>query len=157
MIDSQPVRALRAALYRRMERPEHGDQDLQGWRNRLLNGLCAVAFWLGLMAFVPSMWAGLRQGRLPMVATDARVEGILTVGERASGVPFSGEDRQVALTLARQAQAALENARLQRVREAKQRQDRELQIAREIQTGLFPSGPPELSGFEVAGESKLFE
>lgn len=53
-----------------MERPEHGDQDLQGWRNRLLNGLCAAAFWLGLLAFVPSMWAGLQQGRLPMVAMD---------------------------------------------------------------------------------------
>ncbi|HWW68836.1 MAG TPA: ATP-binding protein, partial [Duganella sp.] len=70
MIDSPPVRALRAALYRRMERPEHGDQDLQGWRNRLLNGLCAVAFWLGLLVLVPSMWAGAQQGRLPMVAMD---------------------------------------------------------------------------------------
>jgi sigma-B regulation protein RsbU (phosphoserine phosphatase) len=82
------------------------------------------------------------------------VEGVLAIGERASGLPFSEEDREVALTLARQAQAALENARLQRVREAKQRQDRELQIAREIQAGLFPSGPPDLSGFEVAGESR---
>ncbi len=61
---------MRAALYRRMERPEHGDQDLQGWRNRLLNGLCAVAFWLGLFVLLPSMWAGMQQGRLPMVATD---------------------------------------------------------------------------------------
>jgi len=53
-----------------MERPEHGDQDLQGWRNRLLNGLCAAALWLGSLALVPSMWAGIRQGHLPMVATD---------------------------------------------------------------------------------------
>ena len=70
MIDSPPVRALRAALYRRMERPEHGDQDLQAWRNRLLNGLCAAAFWLGLLAMVPSMWAAAEQGRMPLVATD---------------------------------------------------------------------------------------
>ena len=70
MIDSPPVRALRAALYRSMERPEHGDQDLQGWRNRLLNGLCAAAFWLGLLALLPSMWAALQQGRLPLVTTD---------------------------------------------------------------------------------------
>ena len=53
-----------------MERPEHGDQDLQGWRNRLLNGLCAAAFWLGLLALLPSMWAAVQQGRLPLVATD---------------------------------------------------------------------------------------
>lgn len=53
-----------------MERPEHGDQDLQGWRNRLLNGLCAAAFWLGLLVLAPSMWAGAQQGRPLMVATD---------------------------------------------------------------------------------------
>jgi len=53
-----------------MERPEYGDLDLQGWRNRLLNGLCAVAFWLGLLAMVPSMWAALQQGHLAMVAAD---------------------------------------------------------------------------------------
>jgi signal transduction histidine kinase len=49
---------------------EDGDQDLQGWRNRLLDGLCAVAFWLGLLVVVPSMWGGARQGHWPLVATD---------------------------------------------------------------------------------------
>lgn len=101
---------------------------------------------------------GLLEARLalavPMVATDARVEGVLAIGERASGLPFSEEDREVALTLARQAQAALENARLQRVREAKQRQDRELQIAREIQQSLLPSAPLSVPGFELAGDSR---
>jgi signal transduction histidine kinase/FixJ family two-component response regulator/HPt (histidine-containing phosphotransfer) domain-containing protein len=70
LIDSPPVRALRAALYRRTETPEHGDQDLQAWRTRLLDGLCAVAFWLGMLAVLPSMWAGARQGHWPLVATD---------------------------------------------------------------------------------------
>lgn len=70
MINSLPARTLRAVLYRRLQTPEHGDQDLQGWRNRLLDGLCAAAFWLGLVAIVPSMWAGVRQGGLPLVATD---------------------------------------------------------------------------------------
>lgn len=49
---------------------EPGDQDLQGWRNRLLDGLCAVAFWLGLLVVVPSMWGGARQGHWPLVVTD---------------------------------------------------------------------------------------
>ncbi|MHA4870077.1 ATP-binding protein [Duganella sp. PWIR1] len=70
MIDSPPVRALRAALHRHTEMLEDGDQDLQGWRNRLLDGLCAVAFWLGLLVVVPSMWGGARQGHWPLVATD---------------------------------------------------------------------------------------
>ena len=70
MKDSQPVRALRAALHRHMEPLEHGDQDLQGWRHRLLDGLCAVAFWLGLLVMLPSMWGGARQGHWVLVATD---------------------------------------------------------------------------------------
>jgi signal transduction histidine kinase/CheY-like chemotaxis protein len=48
----------------------HGDLDLQGWRHRLLDGLCAVAFWLGLLVIVPSMWGGARQGHWPLVMTD---------------------------------------------------------------------------------------
>ena len=99
----------------------------------------------------------LEQARLALavpLSTGAGVEGVLAIGERASGMPFSQEDREVAETLARQAMAALQNARLQRVREEKQRQDRELQIAREIQHSLFPSRPPEVQGFEVAGESR---
>jgi sigma-B regulation protein RsbU (phosphoserine phosphatase) len=69
-------------------------------------------------------------------------------------MPFSDEDRDFAQTLARQAAAALENARLRRLREEKQRQDRELQIAREIQHSLFPQRHPEVPDFEVAAESR---
>lgn len=89
---------------------------------------------------------------LPLGAGDT-VEGILAIGGRASGTPFSAEDRAVAAALARQAGTALENARLQRVREEKRRQDRELQIAREIQESLLPRHPPEINGFDVAGRS----
>jgi sigma-B regulation protein RsbU (phosphoserine phosphatase) len=99
----------------------------------------------------------LEQARLALavpLSAGARVEGVLAIGERASGMPFSDEDREIAQALARQALVALENARLQLVREEKQRQDRELQIARGIQTSLFPPRPPELSGFEVAAESR---
>jgi sigma-B regulation protein RsbU (phosphoserine phosphatase) len=83
-----------------------------------------------------------------------RVEGVLAIGERASGTPFSDEDRAVAQTLARQATGALEGARLRRVRDQKERQDRELQMAREIQTSLLPQRPPEAPGFEVAAASR---
>lgn len=70
MIDSLPVRALRAALHRHTEMLEDGDQDLRAWRNRLLDGLCAVAFWLGVVVVVPSMWGGAQQGHWPLVITD---------------------------------------------------------------------------------------
>lgn len=89
---------------------------------------------------------------VPLAAGD-RTEGFLAVGERPWGTPFSEEDRDFVQTLARQALAALENVRLQQVRLEKLRQDRELQIAREIQQSLFPRSSPAVAGFEVAAES----
>src|SRR5262245_34372966 len=79
-----------------------------------------------------------------------RSEGLLAVGDRVSGTPFTEEDHDFAMTLARQALAALESVRLHRVRVEKQRQDREMQIAREIQQSLFPQDRPAVPGFEVA-------
>lgn len=89
---------------------------------------------------------------VPLPASDQPL-GLLAVGERPSGVPFSEEDREFAQTLARQAAAALESVRLHRVQVQKQRQDRELQIAREIQQSLFPASCPVIQGFEVAAAS----
>ena len=87
------------------------------------------------------------------LAVGGRVEGLLALGERASGAPFSEEDRDFAQTLARQALVALETVRLHQVQVEKQRQDRELQIAREIQQSLFPRHWPRVEGFELAAES----
>jgi sigma-B regulation protein RsbU (phosphoserine phosphatase) len=88
------------------------------------------------------------------LADGGPTQGLLAIGERASGAPFSAEDREVARALARQARAAVENARLRLVREEKKRQDRELQIAREIQESLLPPRAPVVPGFEMAGRSR---
>ncbi|HEV7498662.1 MAG TPA: SpoIIE family protein phosphatase, partial [Vicinamibacteria bacterium] len=87
------------------------------------------------------------------VTVGARTDGFLAVGERVGGGAFTEEDRDFALTLARQAGAALEAVRLHRVDLQKQRRDREMQIAREIQQSLFPHERPSIAGFEVAAES----
>jgi sigma-B regulation protein RsbU (phosphoserine phosphatase) len=88
------------------------------------------------------------------LAMGSSVRGFLAVGERVSGAPFSEEDREFAQTLARQALGALESVRLHRVQVEKQRQDKELQIAREIQQSLFPPATPAIPGFEVAARSR---
>jgi sigma-B regulation protein RsbU (phosphoserine phosphatase) len=88
------------------------------------------------------------------LAAGMRVDGVLAIGERSSRTPFSDEDRDFAQALARQALAAVENARLNRLRAEKQRQDNELQVAREIQRSLLPPRYPEIAGFEVAAESR---
>jgi sigma-B regulation protein RsbU (phosphoserine phosphatase) len=76
------------------------------------------------------------------------------VGEKPAGRPFAEEDLDFAAALARQAQAALEGARLHRMRLEKERQDRELQIAREIQRSLFPRDVPRVAGFELAAVTR---
>jgi sigma-B regulation protein RsbU (phosphoserine phosphatase) len=90
---------------------------------------------------------------VPLVAP-GRIAGLLAVGARPAGRPFAAEELDFAAALARQAQAALEGARLVRLRLEKQRQDRELEIAREIQRGLLPKAGPQVPGFELAGESR---
>ena len=87
------------------------------------------------------------------MALGGQVEGFLAVGDRLSGEPFSDEDRDFAHTLARQALSALENVRLHRVAVEKERRDREMQIAREIQQSLFPACCPTVPGFELAAAS----
>ncbi|NYE59455.1 signal transduction histidine kinase/CheY-like chemotaxis protein [Duganella sp. 1224] len=76
---------LPAFLSRRLD---HGDQDLQGWRNRLLDGLCAVALWLGVAAALPSIWASARQGHWPLVVVDlAAIAGMALLHYRR-GLPY---------------------------------------------------------------------
>jgi sigma-B regulation protein RsbU (phosphoserine phosphatase) len=88
------------------------------------------------------------------LAAGGRTSGLLVVGERAAGAPFAEEDLDFAQALARQAQAALEGVRLHQVAVEKERQDRELQIAQEIQRSLFPRRIPSLPGLELAAESR---
>jgi sigma-B regulation protein RsbU (phosphoserine phosphatase) len=83
-----------------------------------------------------------------------RTRGLLAAGERASGVTFGEEDLEFAQALGRQAIAALETVRLHGVRVEKERQDRDLQLAREIQQSLLPKEWPEAPGFEFAAASE---
>ncbi len=99
----------------------------------------------------------LRAGRFALavpLAAGGSASGLLAVGERPAGRAYGEEDLDFATALGRQAQAALQSARLHRVRLAKERQDRELQIAREIQRSLFPRTLPEVEGFELAAVSR---
>jgi sigma-B regulation protein RsbU (phosphoserine phosphatase) len=90
---------------------------------------------------------------VPLVAP-GRLAGLLAVGARPGSRPVAPEDLDFAAALVRQAQAALEAARLHIVRLEKERQDRDLVIARGIQLGLLPKTSPRVAGFEIAGESR---
>ncbi len=91
---------------------------------------------------------------VPLGPAGSSAGGLLAVGERPVARPYAAEDLDFAAALARQAQTALESARLHRVGLEKERQDRDLQIARQIQQSLFPPVLPQVQGFELAAISR---
>jgi len=146
---------LRLALGRGLGRPGRGEPMPPEPARGALDGLVAPV----PTSALPDGWLRRELERCRLVLAvplraGSRVEGLLAIGERASGMPFNPDDLDFARALALQAVGALETARLLRVRDEKQRQDRDLQIAREIQAGLFPTRPPDVPGFAVAAESR---
>jgi phosphoserine phosphatase RsbU/P len=80
--------------------------------------------------------------------------GLIAVGDKESrrGVgPFLPSDRRTLSLFANQAALALENARLHLQALEKERLEREMQLASEIQRQILPKGAPAVPGFQVAG------
>jgi phosphoserine phosphatase RsbU/P len=85
------------------------------------------------------------------VTTKSGMLGIISVGERLGDLPFSGEDRQMLMSVAYQTAFALENRQLVEQRAEEQRLSRELEMATEVQQRLFPPCAPALAGAELCG------
>jgi len=79
------------------------------------------------------------------------LHGALLLGPRASGVPLSEEDRDFLRSLAAQAAAAFDHIRLSREWIEKQKIEKEMALAREIQRALLPDGAPAIAGWDLAG------
>ena len=80
--------------------------------------------------------------------------GLLVVADKESrrGVgPFGDADRRTLQLFANQAAIALENAQLHRQALEKQRLEREMELAAEIQRQILPKAMPEVPGYELAG------
>lgn len=89
---------------------------------------------------------------VPMFLQD-RLVGFINVGPKMSGKVYSQEDINLLSTVAGQAAIAIENARLHKSEIDQQRVREELDLARNIQQGLFPKKNPEISGLDIAGVS----
>lgn len=84
-------------------------------------------------------------------------QGLLLVADKESrrGVgPFPGSDRRTLSLFANQAAIALETAHLHREALEKERLEREVELAADIQRRLLPTRFPKLEGFELAGWSR---
>jgi serine phosphatase RsbU (regulator of sigma subunit) len=79
------------------------------------------------------------------------LHGALLLGPRASGVALSEEDRDFLRALAAQAAAAFDHIRLSREWVEKQKIEKEMALAREIQRALLPDGDPSIEGWDIAG------
>jgi sigma-B regulation protein RsbU (phosphoserine phosphatase) len=86
-------------------------------------------------------WLGV-----PLIAK-GRLLGVLNINSRKPD-RFTQRDAEVALAFANQAAVAMENARL--YQESVTRVEQELEIARQIQSNLFPSTLPQAAGLTLA-------
>jgi sigma-B regulation protein RsbU (phosphoserine phosphatase) len=101
-----------------------------------------------------SLLPGARHLLVLPIGHEGQARGLLAVADKESrrGVgPFSEEDRRSLSLFASQAAIALENARLHREALEKERLEREMELAADIQRDLLPSDLPELAGWELLG------
>ena len=91
---------------------------------------------------------------LPLSLKD-KVLGIMSLGPKQSEEPFSPTDLRLLNSVAAQTGLALENGRLtEAIREearAREKQNRELELGREVQERLFPQHYPVIPGLDYAG------
>ncbi len=88
------------------------------------------------------------------IAVDESPRGLLVVADKESrrGVgPFASADRRTLGLFANQAAIALENARLHLQALEKERLEREMTLAADIQKRLLPKGAPRIPGYEIVG------
>ncbi|MCK4351638.1 MAG: SpoIIE family protein phosphatase [Candidatus Krumholzibacteria bacterium] len=80
--------------------------------------------------------------------------GFVLVGPKNSGKPYKIDDAEVLELLGERSAAALRNVELYRDSLAKQKLEKELSLAAEIQLRLLPEKPPTLAGSEILGGLK---
>ena len=90
---------------------------------------------------------------VPLCDYSGDLVGVLEVINKRAGA-FSEYDISLAETLAAQAGVAIQRANLIRHFLEKQKMQRALEIAKEIQLGLLPKSNPQLPGFDIAGFSQ---
>jgi phosphoserine phosphatase RsbU/P len=85
----------------------------------------------------------------PMLLNE-ELRGVILLGDKKNRKGFQQEDFDFIATLANLALVADENVRMQQAMIEKQRMEKELAIAREIQVNLLPQDFPLIEGYELA-------
>src|SRR5215471_12339636 len=102
--------------------------------------------------------AALRAELLLPLSVKDKLLGFISLSQKRSEEPYSGTDLRLLKSVAAQAGLALENARLTSAiaEEVAQRErlNRELEIAREVQERLFPQKLPPVTGIDYCGKCR---
>lgn len=105
--------------------------------------------WLADRTSVSSL--GLRSIMCVPLISRAACIGLVYVDNRLQAGAFASEDLDLLQTVAAMACVAIENARLHSVEIDQARLERELEVAREVQTSLIPQAAPAFPGYAIAG------
>ena len=79
-----------------------------------------------------------------------KILGVIYVDNRLTAGIFTEDDMHLMSSIASSASIAIENARLYQVAVEKGRMERELQVARRVQSSLIPQETPDIPGWEFA-------
>jgi sigma-B regulation protein RsbU (phosphoserine phosphatase) len=94
---------------------------------------------------------------LPLIAKHDLL-GIISLGEKRSEAPYSGTDLRLLKSVATQTALALSNAELTSAIAVeighREKLNREIEIAREVQERLFPQRLPEIAGLDYFGRCR---
>jgi sigma-B regulation protein RsbU (phosphoserine phosphatase) len=94
---------------------------------------------------------------LPLMAKQ-NLLGIISLGEKRSEAPYSGTDLRLLKSVASQTALALSNAELTSAIAVeisrREKLNREIEIAREVQERLFPQHLPEIAGLDYFGRCR---
>ena len=90
---------------------------------------------------------------VPLVGTDGGLVGVMQVLNKLDGV-FDTIDERIAEALASQCAVALQRAVLIEEQLVKEKLERDLDIARDIQMKLLPKQMPAIAGYDIAGFSR---
>ncbi len=93
---------------------------------------------------------------VPLVGLNSELVGVMQVLNRRDGV-FDETDEKVAAALASQCAVALQRAWLLRERLEKQKLERDLEVARDIQRGILPGRMPLVTGYDLWGWTRPAE
>jgi phosphoserine phosphatase len=89
---------------------------------------------------------------VPLIGHDDSLVGVMQLLNKRNGT-FGEEDEKIARTLAAQCAVALQRVRMTEELLVKEKMQRELAVAREIQMGFLPGKMPDVAGYDLGGIS----